>query len=296
MVKGEKSMPTIQWFPGHMAKARRQVTEKLTLVDVVFELVDARIPLSSRNPILDELIGEKPRIVILNKSDLADAVLVQKWVAYFNDQGISAVPIVAQEGIGMKKVMSEAKRLLKPKFDRMAAQGRKPRPIRAMSIGIPNVGKSTLINRFIKKNVAQTGNRPGVTKAQQWLKLNKELDLLDTPGILWPKFEDPEVGKKLALTGAIKDTILQLDDIALYGLEIMKERYPANLAARYGLTEAEMALAPADLLMLITERRGFIDDYSRAAEMIIYEIRNGKVGRYTLDEVPKNSTNETRKK
>ena len=289
-------MPTIQWFPGHMAKARRQVTEKLTLVDVVFELVDARIPLSSRNPILDELIGEKPRIVILNKSDLADTVLVQKWVAYFNDQGISAVPIVAQEGIGMKKVMSEAKRLLKPKFDRMAAQGRKPRPIRAMSIGIPNVGKSTLINRFIKKNVAQTGNRPGVTKAQQWLKLNKELDLLDTPGILWPKFEDPEVGKKLALTGAIKDTILQLDDIALYGLEIMKERYPANLAARYGLTEAEMALAPADLLMLITERRGFIDDYSRAAEMIIYEIRNGKVGRYTLDEVPKNSTNETRKK
>ncbi|WP_414838409.1 ribosome biogenesis GTPase YlqF [Carnobacterium sp. TMP28] len=289
-------MPTIQWFPGHMAKARRQVTEKLTLVDVVFELVDARIPLSSRNPILDELIGEKPRIVILNKSDLADAILVQKWVAYFNDQGISAVPIVAQEGIGMKKVMSEAKRLLKPKFDRMAAQGRKPRPIRAMSIGIPNVGKSTLINRFIKKNVAQTGNRPGVTKAQQWLKLNKELDLLDTPGILWPKFEDPEVGKKLALTGAIKDTILQLDDIALYGLEIMKERYPANLAARYGLTEAEMTLVPADLLMLITERRGFIDDYSRAAEMIIYEIRNGKVGRYTLDEVPKNSTTETRKK
>ena len=259
-------MPTIQWFPGHMAKARRQVTEKLTLVDVVFELVDARIPLSSRNPILDELIGEKPRIVILNKSDLADSVLVQKWVNYFNNQGISAVPIVAQEGIGMKKVMSEAKRLLKPKFDRMAAQGRKPRPIRAMSIGIPNVGKSTLINRFIKKNVAQTGNRPGVTKAQQWLKLNKELDLLDTPGILWPKFEDPEVGKKLALTGAIKDTILQLDDIALYGLEIMKEKYPANLAARYGLTKDEMELESPEMLMLITERRGFIDDYSRAAE------------------------------
>ena len=288
-------MPTIQWFPGHMAKARRQVTEKLTLVDVVFELVDARIPLSSRNPILDELIGEKPRIVILNKSDLADSVLVQKWVNYFNNQGISAVPIVAQEGIGMKKVMSEAKRLLKPKFDRMAAQGRKPRPIRAMSIGIPNVGKSTLINRFIKKNVAQTGNRPGVTKAQQWLKLNKELDLLDTPGILWPKFEDPEVGKKLALTGAIKDTILQLDDIALYGLEIMKEKYPANLAARYGLTKDEMELESPEMLMLITERRGFIDDYSRAAEMIIFEIRSGKVGRYTLDDVPTTLPDETRK-
>ncbi|MEG0475997.1 MAG: ribosome biogenesis GTPase YlqF, partial [Carnobacterium sp.] len=223
-------MTTIQWFPGHMAKARRQVTEKLTLVDVIFELVDARIPLSSRNPILDELIGDKPRIVILNKSDLADEALTQKWVSYFNKQGISAVPIVAQEGIGMKKVMSEAKRLLKPKFDRMAAQGRKPRPIRAMSIGIPNVGKSTLINRFVKKNIAKTGNRPGVTKAQQWLRLNKELDLLDTPGILWPKFEDPEVGKKLALTGAIKDTILQLDDIALYGIEVMQQHYPEQLA------------------------------------------------------------------
>lgn len=289
-------MTTIQWFPGHMAKARRQVTEKLTLVDIVFELVDARIPLSSRNPILDELIGEKPRIVILNKSDLADAALVQKWVAYFNKQGISAVPIVAQEGIGMKKVMSEAKRLLKPKFDRMAAQGRKPRAIRAMSIGIPNVGKSTLINRFVKKNIAKTGNRPGVTKAQQWLRLNKELDLLDTPGILWPKFEDPETGKKLALTGAIKDTILQLDDIALYGIERFQKNYPENLAARYNLSAAELALTPPELLMLISERRGFREDYSRAAEMIIYEIRNGKVGRYTLDTLPSTPLSETGEK
>ncbi|ALV21267.1 ribosome biogenesis GTPase YlqF [Carnobacterium antarcticum] len=279
-------MTTIQWFPGHMAKARRQVTEKLTLVDVIFELVDARIPLSSRNPILDELIGDKPRIVILNKSDLADEALTQKWVSYFNKQGISAVPIVAQEGIGMKKVMSEAKRLLKPKFDRMAAQGRKPRPIRAMSIGIPNVGKSTLINRFVKKNIAKTGNRPGVTKAQQWLRLNKELDLLDTPGILWPKFEDPEVGKKLALTGAIKDTILQLDDIALYGIEVMQQHYPEQLADRYKLTAEEIVLPSPEMLMLITEKRGFREDYSRAAEMIIYEIRSGKVGRYTLDAVP----------
>lgn len=285
-------MTTIQWFPGHMAKARRQVTEKLTLVDVIFELVDARIPLSSRNPILDELIGTKPRIVILNKSDLADEALTQKWVSYFNKQGISAVPIVAQEGIGMKKVMSEAKRLLKPKFDRMAAQGRKPRPIRAMSIGIPNVGKSTLINRFVKKNIAKTGNRPGVTKAQQWLRLNKELDLLDTPGILWPKFEDPEIGKKLALTGAIKDTILQLDDIALYGLEVMQQHYPEALAGRYKLTAEEVSLPSPELLMLITEKRGFREDYSRAAEMIIYEIRSGKVGRYTLDAVPSVSISE----
>ncbi|SDQ07304.1 ribosome biogenesis GTPase YlqF [Carnobacterium viridans] len=277
---------TIQWFPGHMAKARRQVTEKIKLVDIVFELVDARLPLSSRNPILDEIIGEKPRIIILNKSDLADPLETKKWVAYFNDQGIAAVPIVAQEGTGMKQLMGKAKELLQPKFDRRAAKGIKPRAIRAMSIGIPNVGKSTLINRFVKKNIAQTGNKPGVTKAQQWLKLGKELELLDTPGILWPKFEDPEIGKKLALTGAIKDTILQLDEIAMYGLEEMKIRNPEMLAKRYRLTEEELNLESPDLLMLISERKGYKDDYTRAAELIVFEIRSGKIGKYTLDIAP----------
>lgn len=277
---------TIQWFPGHMAKARRQVTEKIKLVDIVFELVDARLPLSSRNPILDEIIGEKPRIIILNKSDLADPLETKKWVTYFNDQGIAAVPIVAQEGTGMKQLMGKAKELLQPKFDRRAAKGIKPRAIRAMSIGIPNVGKSTLINRFVKKNIAQTGNKPGVTKAQQWLKLGKELELLDTPGILWPKFEDPEIGKKLALTGAIKDTILQLDEIAMYGLEEMKTRNPELLAKRYRLTEDELNLESPDLLMLISERKGYRDDYTRAAELIVFEIRSGKIGKYTLDIAP----------
>ena len=277
---------TIQWFPGHMAKARRQVTEKIKLVDIVFELVDARLPLSSRNPILDEIIGEKPRIIILNKSDLADQLETKKWVTYFNDQGIAAVPIVAQEGTGMKQLMGKAKELLQPKFDRRAAKGIKPRAIRAMSIGIPNVGKSTLINRFVKKNIAQTGNKPGVTKAQQWLKLGKELELLDTPGILWPKFEDPEIGKKLALTGAIKDTILQLDEIAMYGLEEMKTRNPELLAKRYRLTEDELNLESPDLLMLISERKGYRDDYTRAAELIVFEIRSGKIGKYTLDIAP----------
>jgi len=277
---------TIQWFPGHMAKARRQVTEKIKLVDIVFELVDARLPLSSRNPILDEIIGEKPRIIILNKSDLADPLETKKWVTYFNDQGIAAVPIVAQEGTGMKQLMGKAKELLQPKFDRRAAKGIKPRAIRAMSIGIPNVGKSTLINRFVKKNIAQTGNKPGVTKAQQWLKLGKELELLDTPGILWPKFEDPEIGKKLALTGAIKDTILQLHEIAMYGLEEMKTRNPELLAKRYRLTEDELNLESPDLLMLISERKGYRDDYTRAAELIVFEIRSGKIGKYTLDIAP----------
>lgn len=276
----------IQWFPGHMAKARRQVTEKIKLVDIVFELVDARIPLSSRNPILDEIIGEKPRVIILNKSDLADPIQTKKWVAYFNEQGIAAVPIVAQEGKGMKQLMEKAKEILQPKFDRRAAKGIKPRAIRAMSIGIPNVGKSTLINRFIKKNVAITGNKPGVTKAQQWLKLGKELELLDTPGILWPKFEDPAVGEKLALTGAIKDTILQMDEIAMYGIGIMKTYYPETFAKRFLVTKEELALGTPELLMLISERRGFREDYSRAAEMLIYEIRSGKAGRFTLDIAP----------
>ncbi|ANZ99964.1 ribosome biogenesis GTPase YlqF [Carnobacterium divergens] len=277
---------TIQWFPGHMAKARREVSEKLKLVDVVFELVDARLPLSSRNPILDELIGQKPRVIILNKSDLADERQTKAWVLYFKEQGISAVPIIAQEGKGMQKVMAEAKLLLKEKFDRMKSKGINPRAIRAMSIGIPNVGKSTLINRFIKKNIAKTGNKPGVTKGQQWLKLGKELELLDTPGILWPKFEDPEIGKKLALTGAIKDNLLQMDDIALYGLNIMRTYYPQQLMKRFKINQEELALDLPELLMLISEKRGFRDDYSRASEMIVYEIRSGKVGRYTLDHAP----------
>ncbi|MDT1938880.1 ribosome biogenesis GTPase YlqF [Carnobacterium divergens] len=277
---------TIQWFPGHMAKARREVSEKLKLVDVVFELVDARLPLSSRNPILDELIGQKPRVIILNKSDLADERQTKAWVLYFKEQGISAVPIIAQEGKGIQKVMAEAKLLLKEKFDRMKSKGINPRAIRAMSIGIPNVGKSTLINRFIKKNIAKTGNKPGVTKGQQWLKLGKELELLDTPGILWPKFEDPEIGKKLALTGAIKDNLLQMDDIALYGLDIMRTYYPQQLMKRFKINSEELTLGLPELLMLISEKRGFRDDYSRASEMVVYEIRSGKVGRYTLDHAP----------
>ena len=278
---------TIQWYPGHMAKARRQVTEKLKMVDVVFELVDARIPFSSRNPVLDDIRQQKPRVLILNKSDLADRQKTKQWVSYFKEQGIPAVPINAQEGKGIKEITKAAQKLMQPKFDRLTEKGMKPRPIRAMSIGIPNVGKSTLINRLVKKNIAKTGNKPGVTKAQQWLKLGKEIELLDTPGILWPKFEEKEVGVKLALTGAIKDSLLHLDDIALYGLKKLKEEYPDALMRRYQLSIEELALSEPDLLLLITEKRGFIDDYERAGEMIITEIRTGKVGRFTLDNVPK---------
>ncbi|MER1954516.1 MAG: ribosome biogenesis GTPase YlqF [Desemzia incerta] len=279
-------MATIQWYPGHMAKAKRQVAEKLKLVDVVFELVDARLPESSRNPVLDEIIQHKPRILILNKSDLADRRATQQWISYYAKQGIPAIPIVAQEGKGMKEITAKAQELMKPKFDRMAEKGMKPRPIRAMSIGIPNVGKSTLINRLVKKNIAKTGNKPGVTKAQQWLKLGKEIELLDTPGILWPKFEDPAIGKKLALTGAIKDTLLNIDDIVLYGLNFLKENHPDALAKRYNLDKEDLNLSDAELLMLISEKRNFRDDYERAAEMVLHEIRSGKISPFTLDVVP----------
>ena len=194
-----------------MAKARRQVTEKLNLIDIIFELVDARIPLSSRNPMIDEIIQHKPRLVLLNKADMADKSITREWIEYFHGKGVKALAINSQEGTGMKEIVSASKGLLKEKFDRMKAKGVvKHRAIRAMIVGIPNVGKSTLINRLAKKNIARTGNTPGVTKAQQWIKVGKELELLDTPGILWPKFEDPEVGLKLALTGAIKDAILNL--------------------------------------------------------------------------------------
>ncbi|MFD1777875.1 ribosome biogenesis GTPase YlqF [Fredinandcohnia salidurans] len=277
---------TIQWFPGHMAKARRQVTEKLSLIDIVFELVDARIPASSRNPMIDEIIKNKPRLLLLNKADMADPKVTKEWISYYKENGIHALAINSQEGNGMKQIVSEAKVILKDKFDKMAAKGIRPRAIRALIVGIPNVGKSTLINRLAKKNIAQTGDRPGITKAQQWIKVGKELELLDTPGILWPKFEDQEVGQKLATTGAIKDTILNLQDIAVYALRFLEENYPENLKERFGLEEI-----PDDIVLLfdeIAKRRGsmmsggFVD-YDKTAELIIREIRTEKLGRLTFE-------------
>ena len=212
---------TIQWFPGHMAKARREVTENLKIVDIVFELVDARLPLSSRNPMIDEVIHQKTRLLILNKVDMADEAETRKWIAYFAKEG-PAVAINSLEGKGLQAVIKLAKEILKPKWERMKSRGIKPRAIRAMIVGIPNVGKSTLINRFAKKNIAKTGNTPGVTKAQQWIKVEKEIELLDTPGILWPKFEDQEVGYKLALTGAIKDAVTNMEDLAIYGFDFYR--------------------------------------------------------------------------
>ncbi|HCM90141.1 MULTISPECIES: ribosome biogenesis GTPase YlqF [Vagococcus] len=276
---------TIQWFPGHMAKARREVSEKLKLVDIVLEIVDARLPISSRNPMLDSLIQQKPRIILLNKADLADPIETGRWQRYFEAQGHACLNINANEGKGIKKIVPKAKEILAEKIERQRLRGMKPRPIRAMCIGIPNVGKSTLLNRLAKRNMAKTGNTPGVTKGQQWLKTGNELELLDTPGILWPKFEDQEIGRKLALTGAIKDTLLHMDDLALFGLEYFKKHYPEQLGKRYQLTEKDLELSPVDILLLITEKRGFKDNYDRASIMVVQEIRDGRLGQYTLDRV-----------
>lgn len=278
-------MATIQWFPGHMAKALRQVKENLKLVDVVLELVDARLPESSRNPQLEGLLANKKSIIVLTKMDLADPKETEKWVRYYESQGQPAVAINSVQG-SLKVIEKKIKQVLAEKLVAKEARGIKNQRIRVMCIGIPNVGKSTLLNHLVKKNVAQVGNKPGVTKAQQWLKAGKDLQLLDTPGILWPKFEDPLVGKKLALTGAIKDTLYNKDDVALYALEHFVDTNPQALADRYKLTEAEIDDTTVELLLAITRKMGFKEDYDRASERLIFEIRRSKLGRYTLDPVP----------
>lgn len=281
---------TIQWFPGHMAKARREVTEKLKLVDLIYELVDARIPYSSRNPMIDEIIQHKPRLVLLNKADMADKERTKEWIDYFAGKGIKALAINAQAGEGLRDIVQASRQILKEKFDRLKAKGVKPRAIRAMIVGIPNVGKSTLINRLAKKNIAKTGNTPGVTKAQQWIKVGKELELLDTPGILWPKFEDQEVGMKLAVTGAIKDTLLNLQDLAVYSLRFLERAYPERLKDRYGIDKL-----PEELVELFDQigslrgcyMAGGLVDYDKTAELIVREIRSEKLGPLTFD-LPEN--------
>ncbi|MGM0897557.1 MAG: ribosome biogenesis GTPase YlqF [Bacillota bacterium] len=277
---------TIQWFPGHMAKARREVTEKLKLVDIIFELVDARLPLSSRNPMIDQVIQQKPRLIILNKMDMADEKETKKWIQHFEREGTRAVAINSLEGKGLQAVTKASKEILKEKWDRMEAKGIKPRAIRAMIVGIPNVGKSTLINRLSKKSLAKTGNMPGVTKAQQWIKVGKEIELLDTPGILWPKFEDQETGQKLAVTGAIKDSVIQMQELAIYALKFLEKRYPDRLMDRYGIDHIDEDLVKT--FDHIGKKRYMIGpdgevDYEMTAEIIIRDIRNQHLGRITFD-------------
>lgn len=280
------SSNVIQWFPGHMAKARREATEKMHLVDVVIELVDARIPESSRNPMIDEIVGNKPRIIALNKSDLANPALTQQWIASYESQGIPAVSIDAQHNKGLRQLQQRIQELMTPYFEKQKERGVKPRSIRLMILGIPNVGKSTLINRFVGKNQAQTGNKPGVTKAQRWLKINKQFDLLDTPGILWPKFEESSVGAKLGITGAIKDSLLYMDDLAIYLLTFLQELSPELIQEKYGVPMEDVLNSTAvDLLLKITNKMGLKDDYDEASQRIILDLRKGNLGPITLDMV-----------
>ncbi|WP_114571097.1 ribosome biogenesis GTPase YlqF [Exiguobacterium flavidum] len=278
----------IQWFPGHMAKARREVTEKLKLIDVVIELVDARVPMSSRNPMVDEITAGKPRLIVLNKSDMADPRVTEQWIKSLKRDGVDVVAVDAKHSKGLGQIHEGALRLMKEKHDRMIAKGRRPSAIRALIIGIPNVGKSTLINRLAGRNIAITGDKPGVTKRQQWIKMKTgEMELLDTPGILWPKFDDQRVGYRLAATGAIKDDILHLDDIALFAVRELKTRYPEQLRERYRLEE--LPGDAVEVLEAIGKKRGFVTggyvDFARTSEMLLHELRTEKIGRLTLETV-----------
>ena len=274
-------MATIQWFPGHMSKARRQVQESLKHVDFVTVLVDARLPVSSQNPMLEKIIGDKPRLVLLNKSDLADPQVTKEWESFFRQQGVATLAISAKENQTVKLVTQQAKHLMADKLERLRARGIQKETLRTMIIGIPNVGKSTLMNRLAGKKIAVVGNKPGVTKGQQWLKSNKDLEILDTPGILWPKFEDEGVGLKLALTGAIKDNLLPMDEVTIFGLNHFKTYYPDRLKDRFkGINLEEEA---PEIIMQLTRQLGFRDDYDRFYQLFVKDVRDGKLGRYTLD-------------
>ncbi|MCK1221769.1 ribosome biogenesis GTPase YlqF [Streptococcus uberis] len=276
-------MPIIQWFPGHMSKARRQVQENLKHVDFVTILVDARLPLSSQNPMLTKIVGEKPKLMILNKADLADQSLTKEWCRYYEEQGIKTLAINSKEQATVKKVTEAAKKLMAEKLQKLKERGIQKQSLRTMIIGIPNAGKSTLMNRLAGKKIAVVGNKPGVTKGQQWLKSNKDLEILDTPGILWPKFEDEEVGLKLALTGAIKDQLLPLDEVTIFGLNYFKHHYPNRLEERF--KGINLDLETPEIIMEMTKNLGFKDDYDRFYNLFIKEIRDGKLGVFTLDQV-----------
>ncbi|MDL2432271.1 ribosome biogenesis GTPase YlqF [Streptococcus cristatus] len=274
-------MATIQWFPGHMSKARRQVQESIKFVDFVTILVDARLPLSSQNPMLTKIVGDKPKLLILNKADLADPNLTKEWQAYFESQGIKTLAINSKEQSAVKKVTEAAKKLMADKLARQRERGIQIETLRTMIIGIPNAGKSTLMNRLAGKKIAIVGNKPGVTKGQQWLKSNKDLEILDTPGILWPKFEDEKVALKLALTGAIKDNLLPMDEVTIFGLNYFKEHYPKALQERF--KQLDLELEAPDMIMDMTQKLGFREEYDRFYSLFVKEVRDGRLGRYTLD-------------
>lgn len=275
----------INWFPGHMAKAKREIEEKLKFVDVVFELVDARIPLSSRNPMISEILKNKPHLILMTKATMADPVYNFRFEKnLIHNEALERVLLIDSiSGLNTNKIVSMSKELLKEKLEKEKLKGMKERPLKAMVIGIPNVGKSTLINKLVGKKTALVGNRPGVTISQQWIRINKDLDLLDTPGVLWPKFETQEIGFNLALTGAIKDTVVYKDDMILYFLSFLKENYKDSLKL-YNVTSDTDNI---EILNIIGKNKNFIRnkeiEYERVYDLIINDFRNLKLGRITLD-------------
>ena len=280
----------IQWYPGHMTKTRRQIEADIKQVDAVCEIVDARIPMSSRNPDIDAICGSKPRIIVLNRMDLADPNATKQWSAYFKGKGMAVVVTDCKTRKGIADFTPAARTACKEKIQRDAARGMN-RPLRVMVVGIPNVGKSTLINQISGRKGAKAENRPGVTRGKQWVTVDNGLLLLDTPGILWPKFEDPEVGMMLAYTGAVKDGILDIEELACRLISLLHTRYPEALRERYGI-EAEAGTPGWELLEMAGRKRGYLIsggeiNTERMAKVLVDEYRSGKLGRFTL-EVPAN--------
>ncbi len=274
-----------QWYPGHMTKAKRMMQENIKLIDLIIELVDARIPMSSRNPDIDELAKGKARIILLNKSDLADNRYNEKWIEYFKEKGFHVLLINSKTGAGIKAIQGLVQEACKEKIERDRRRGIINRPVRAMVVGIPNVGKSTFINSFAGRACAKTGNKPGVTKGKQWIRLNKNLELLDTPGILWPRFESQKVGERLAMIGSINDEIISMDELASATIAYITETYPGQLQKRFGIEEKKDSY---EALQAICKTRGcFLKgeelDIMRASQMIMEDFRSGKIGQITLE-------------
>ncbi len=280
-------LQNIQWFPGHMKKTERQIKESLSLVDAVAEIVDARIPDSSRNPELSGIVGNKPRLILLNKCDIADKNATEKWIKHYKEQGITAISLDCRSGKGVDNFVKAVKTILADKLKAYDKKGMVGKPLRVMIVGIPNVGKSSFINRMSKMVKAKVADRPGVTRGNQWFKIDDRLELLDTPGVLWPKFDDPKVGEKLAFTGAVKDGVLDIELLAIRLLECMSQEYPERLTERYKVNPNEYN-EPYDLLCAIGKKRGMMVrggevDTERAAIVLLDEYRGGKLGNITLE-------------
>ncbi len=288
----EKRM-NIQWYPGHMTKTRRQIEADLKQVDAVCEIVDARIPISSRNPDIDEICGAKPRMIVLNRMDLADPEITKKWIAYFRSKGIAAIATDCKTKKGISGFQPAARSVLKEKLERDAVRGMN-RPIRVMIVGIPNVGKSTLINQISGRKGAKAENRPGVTRGKQWVTVDSTMLLLDTPGILWPKFEDPRAGMMLAYTGAVKESVIDIEELACFLIELLFKYYPQTLQTRYGI-DIEQEMPGYMLLNEAGRKRGYLlskgeINTERMARVLLDEYRSGKLGHFTL-EAPEDMVN-----